>query len=309
VIIHPAALRPDVWRKIMSKLHILITGATGQQGGSVLRSLEGKGHELYALTRNVESDRARSLASRGIHLLAGDMDNPATLETVFSKVRSVFLVGTPFEAGTHRETQMGINAVDAAKKAGIDHLVYSSVASANKATGIPHFESKHVVEEQLRKSGVPFTILAPAFFYDNVMAPFALPGLQQGVLAQAMPKEVKLQMVSADDIGKFTAFALENRDTFLGKRIDYAGDELTGPEAAGILGSASGREIQFVELPIAQVRESSEDMALMYEWFSRVGYDADIEGLKSGYPEVGWESFSRWALRQNWDVLAAAPAR
>ena len=296
------------WRKTLSKLHILITGATGQQGGSVLRSLEGKGHELYALTRNVETERAKDLASRGIHVLVGDLHDPATLETSFSKVGSVFLVGTPFQAGTDGETQMGINAADAAKKAGVEHLVYSSVADADKKTRIPHFDSKYKVEEYIRQSGVPFTILAPAFFYDNMTASFNLPSLRNGVFAQALSKAVKLQMVSTEDIGKFSAVALENRDKFLGKRIDYAGDELTGPEIAKIVERASGRKINFVELPTEQVRESSEDMALMYEWFSRVGYSADIEKLKREYPEVGWETFTRWALRQNWDVLVPTPA-
>ena len=293
----------------MDNLHILVTGATGQQGASVLRSLAGKGHELYGLTRNTESERARDLANQGVHMLAGDLNDPGTLENAFSKADAAFLVSTPFEAGIESETEMGINAVDAAKKAGIKHLVYSSVANADKNTGIPHFDSKYKVEEYLRKSGVPFSILAHVFFFDNLFAPFSLPGLREGVLAQAMPETVKLQMVSVEDIGKFSAFALEHRESFLGKRIDYAGDALTGPETAEIVGQASGRKIQFVELPIEQVRESSEDMALMYEWFSTVGYDADIEGLKRAYPEVGWESFTRWTSRQNWDVLAPTPAR
>ena len=287
----------------MSNKNILVTGATGQQGGSVLRALEGKGNELFALTRNGASAKARELSDRGIKVYEGNFHDSQSLVSAFLKVDSVFLVGSPFEAGTDDETQQGINAVDAAKKAGIKHLVYTSVANADKGTGIPHFDSKYKVEQHLRESGVPFTIIAPAFFYDNMMAPFILPGIQNGAYAQAMPPDVKLQMISAKNIGEFAALALQETERFAGKRIDIAGDALTGPQIGTAIGKASGRDIGYFEAPIEKVREMSEDMALMYEWFIRVGYDTDIAGLRNEFPEVPWETFNQWAKRQDWSVL------
>ena len=292
----------------MSSLRILVTGATGQQGGSVLSALEGKGHELFALTRNGSSAKAQELSDRGISVLVGNFHDSQSLIDAFSKVDSVFIVGTPFEAGADGEAKHGINAVDAAKSAEIKHLVYSSVADADKETGIPHFDSKFKVEQHLRDSGVPFTIIAPAFFYENMTAPFSLPNLQNGVYAHAMPSDVKLQMISAKNIGEFAALTMENSGRFKGKRINIAGDELTGSEIGIAIGKASSRDIGFFEVPIEKVRETSEDMALMYEWFVRVGYSVEIEGLRREYPDVRWETFIQWARRQDWSVLNPAEA-
>ena len=106
--------------------------------------------------------------------------------------------------------------------------------------------------------------------------------------------------------GEFGALVFARREDFWGKRINIAGDSLTGPEYGQAVGAASGREIGYFEVPRDQVRQMSEDMALMYEWFERVGYSADIEGLRRNYPEVKWERFSEWAARQDWSILEAA---
>lgn len=287
----------------MNNKRILVIGATGQQGGSVVKALFNKGHEIFGLTRKPDSERAKALAAKNVNIVFGDLHDNDSLTRAFKQVDSVFLVVTPFEAGVEYETAQGINAIDVARDVGISHLVYSSVSDADKSTGIPHFDSKFKIEQHLVESGVPFTIIAPTSFYDNMMAPFILPGLQDGTLARAMPAEVLLQSVSVKNIGDFAKLILENRNRFLGKRINIAGDELDGPRYAEVIGAASGRQISYFEVPIEKVRESSEDMALMYEWFNSVGYSVDIEGLKREYPEVDWETFSKWVGRQDWSVL------
>ncbi len=287
----------------MSNRRILVTGATGQQGGAVVDALLDRGLEITAMTRNPDSEKARALGARGIGFVTGDMDDRASLVEAFRGFDTVFLMGTPFEAGVETETVHGINAVQAAREAGTGHLVYSSVSDADENTGVPHFDSKSRVEGYLRESGVPYTIIAPVYFYDNMMSPFVLPGLQDGTFAMAMPAEVSLQSVSVKNIGELAALVIQNPDRFLGKRINLAGDGLTGQEYAEAISTASGRQIGYFEVPIEQVREMSEDMALMYEWFITDGYTADIEGLKSEYPEVAWESFPDWAGRQDWGVL------
>lgn len=288
----------------MNSTRILVSGATGQQGGSVIDALVGSGHTIVGMTRNPDSEKAQALAGRGVTVVEGNLQDGSGLKDALQRVDSFFLMTTPFEAGVEAEAQQGLNAIDAAKEAGIKHVVFSSVADADRETGIPHFDSKYKVEQHLRASGVPFTIVAPAFFYDNMLAPFVLPGLREGTLAQAMPAEVRLQSVSVRNIGEFAALALLNPDRFLGKRINIAGDELTGPEYAQDIGRVSRRDIGYFEVPLDQVRAGSEDMAQMYDWFTRVGYSADVAGLKKAYPEVKWESFSQWAERQDWSVLA-----
>ena len=284
-------------------MKIMVTGATGQQGGAVLAALQGKGHELVALTRNPDSEKAGKLAAHGVQLVKGDFQDRSALTAAFRTIDALFLVGTPYETGPEDETRQGINAVDAAKQAGVGYVVYSSVSDADRKTGIPHFDSKYFVEEHLRQSGVPSAILAPVFFYDNMMAFFVLPGLQKGVLALGMPADVELQGISVKNVGEMHALALQNRDSFQGKRINLAGDSLTGTQYAAEISKASGRKIGYQEVPLETVRESSEDFAAMYDWFTKVGYSADIAGLKRDYRDVAWESFAEWAARQDWSVL------
>ena len=285
------------------KKTVAVTGATGQQGGAVTRALLEKGFSVRALSRNPGSERAVELGQHGVELVRADFDDPQSLQDAFRGAEAAFIVSTPFEAGVERETEQGIRAVEAAKAAGVGHVVFSSVAGANNRTGVPHFDSKFRVEQHLQSDGVPYTIIAPAFFYDNMLAAFALPNLKQGTFAQALPAGIKLQCVATDSIGSFAAHVFANPDRFYEKRIDIAGDSLTGSEFASALSRAAGRDIKYYEVPLDQVKSQSEDMALMYDWFEKVGYSIDISSLKHDYPDVKWPSFSEWAGRQDWSVL------
>jgi len=135
-----------------TKRSVLVTGATGQQGGGVARALLSRGHRVKALTRKPDSDAARRLTSAGADLVTGDLGDAASVLKAASDVSTMFLMGNSYEAGTEEETRQGISAAEAAKAAGVGHLIYSSVADANKKTGIPHFESKYLVEETCYRS-------------------------------------------------------------------------------------------------------------------------------------------------------------
>ncbi len=198
---------------------IAVTGATGQQGGAVARELLNRGFSVRAITRNPNSPKTEALRKAGADVAVGNFDDPSSLQEAFKGADSVFIVSTPFEAGVEAETQQGIQAVDAAKAAGVKYLVFTSVASADSDTHIPHFDSKFRVEQHIRSVGVPFTIIAPAFFYDNTRSPFLLPGLQKGVFAMGLPAKVKLGCVATESIGSFAAHVFANRDKFLGKRV------------------------------------------------------------------------------------------
>lgn len=220
----------------------------------------------------------------------------------------MFAMTTPFEAGADVETRQGICVADAAKAAGVPHLVLTSVANADRNTGIPHFESKYKVEQHIKALGVPYTIIAPVFFMENLSSLWWLPGLQEGKLAMALPGTRKLQHVALDDIAAFALLVLERREQFFGKRVDIASDEVTGNEVADTLSRVSGRKIAYLELPLAQLRATNEDFAKMFDWFNRVGYSADIPGLRRAYPEVGWHTFDRWAKAQDWGALKRTAA-
>jgi len=289
-------------------LSILVTGATGQQGGALARLLLKKGHRVRAFTRKPDSPAAQELKRLGAELAIGSLEDRAPIERAARGMDALFAMSTPFEGGTDVETQQGIAAADAAKAAAVNHLVFTSVASADRNTGIPHFDSKYKVEQHIKTLGVPYTIVGPVFFMENLVSPWWLPALQEGKLPMAMPGTRKLQQITLDDIAGFTLVVLERREQFLSKRIDIASDEVAGNDVADILSRLSGRTIEYVELPIERVRATNEDFAKMFEWFNRVGYRADIPGLRREYPKVGWHTFEGWARAQNWGVLRQAAA-
>ncbi|HEY9345727.1 MAG TPA: NmrA/HSCARG family protein [Inquilinus sp.] len=290
-----------------TKRHVLVTGATGQQGGAVAAALLSRGHRVTALTRKPDGETARRLASAGAEIRAGDLGDADSVRQAAQGVDTMFLMGNSYEAGTEEETRQGIIAADAAKAAGIGHLIYSSVGDADKATGIPHFESKYRVERHIAGLGIPYTISAPVAFMENAVAPWSIAGLRQGVHAFALPPKRAVQLVAVADIGTFVAALAERREHVFGKRFDIAGDELAGEDQARILSQAIGRPIAYQEIPIAAMRQQSEDAALMFEWFDRTGYSADIAALRRDFPEVGWHGFADWARDFDWSVLDRAP--
>ena len=284
-----------------NSLSVLVCGATGQQGGALARALLERGHNVRAFVRGSGSPEAAELQRLGAELAEGSFDEPSTLEEAARSMDAAFLVVTPFEAGPEAEVRHGIAAANAARAAGVGHLVFSSVADANKDTGIPHFDSKREVEKHIEELGVPYTIVAPVYFMDNLLAPWTLPEIEEGKLPVALPSSRQLQQIALSDIAAFTALVLENRDRFVGRRVDIGSDELTGEEAARILTKVTGHEVRYVEVPLEQVREAmGEDGARMFEWFGQVGYSADIEALRQENPAVGWHTFEEWAREQDW---------
>ena len=286
-------------------LSVLVTGATGQQGGAVAHALLKKGHKVRALTRKPDSQGALALKQQGAELAIGNFDDRDSLVRAMTGVDAVFIMSTPFEAGMETETRQGIAAVDAAKAAKVPHVVLTSVAGAHQKTGIPHFDSKFLVEQHLEKSGLPYTIIAPVFFEENLIGPMFGAGLKQGTIALALPAQRPLQQISVEEIGAFGALVIERREHFLGKRLDIASNSVTGEQLASTFSRVAGKPFRYVEVPVAQVRTKSEDMAIMFEWFDKVGYSADIAALRRDYPEVGWRSFEDWARAQDWKKLLA----
>ena len=258
---------------------VLITGATGKQGGATARALAGKGFALRAMTRNPESDAAKAVASAtGAELVRGDLNDAASLKEALKGAWGVFAVQNTWEAGVAGEEEQGKRIATLARDAGVQHFVYTSVGSAHRKTGIPHFDNKQRVEDTVRGLGFPsHVILRPVFFMENLTSAWFLNGDN---LYAAMPPALKLQMIATSDIGRHAARAFTEAETLNRREIDLAGDSVTMPEVASALSKALGRTITFAQIPISEVRKNNEDFALMLEWFERVGYDADILGLE-----------------------------
>jgi uncharacterized protein YbjT (DUF2867 family) len=285
------------------KKTVLVAGATGQQGGAVARRLIERGHMVKALTRNPESERAKELERLGMEPVKGDFHDRASLVEAMRGCDTVFAMASPLERGVEAETEMAITTFEAALEAGVSHYVYSSVAGADKNTGIPHFESKFKVEQYITSKNIPYTIVAPVYFMENLRSPFSLPALQQGVFSQALPKTRKLQMIALQNIAEFVVHIIENPDKFNGKRFEIASDDLSGEEVAEILTKTTECPIGYNELELEQLKSMNLDLGLMYEWFNEVGYSVDLEELKRDYPDVSWKSLRQWTEERDWSDI------
>ena len=278
---------------------MLVTGATGNQGGAVADHLR-KGGEfaVRALTRDPEKPAARALAERGAEVVKGDLDDRASLNRALEGVYGVFSVQNFWETGYEREVEQGERLADAARDAEVDHFVYSSVGSAHRNTGLSHFESKWRIENHIRKLGLPYTIFRPVYYMDNWKVPMLREMILGGTLAQPLSPDRPFQQVAVDDIGGFVAMALGDRDEWLGRELDLAGDERTMPEIAAAFAAAMGREIRYHQLSWEEYREAAgQEYYEMYRWFEDVGYEADIPALRRVYPGLrGFEEF----LAEEW---------
>jgi uncharacterized protein YbjT (DUF2867 family) len=257
------------------------------------------------MTRHPEGQAAQALAELGAEIVRGDFDDPASLAQAVTDMWGAFSVQNSWEAGVEREEEQGKRFARIAKDADVEHFVYSSVASAHRNTGIPHFESKWRIEETVRSLNFPsHTILRPVFFMENFLGPDLKRGLDEGKLTLSLPPATVLQMIAVRDIGAYGQWAFENYQALNGRAIDIASDAQTMPDTARIIGTAAGRKIEFVPMPIAEVRRFSEDYALMLEWFDAVGYDADINGIsyESGIQPT---SLADWAAMIDWSPTPA----
>jgi uncharacterized protein YbjT (DUF2867 family) len=262
---------------------ILITGATGKQGGSIIRHLLKHDGKIRAMTR--DDKKAAELKKMGVEVVIGDLLDRPSIDAALRGIKRMYLVTTPYDAGgVESEVMQGLNGVEAAADAGVEHLVFSSVGSAQRDTGIPHFESKRKTELKIAELGLKSTILRPVFFMENLGSPWFLPALKNGVIAIPMRPDRKLAMVALDNIGEYGANAFLHPDKYIGEEIELAGDEITFPNALGLISKATSRKIDYLALPYEDAEKTwGNDAATMYIWFDKIGYNPDIPMLETKY--------------------------
>ena len=268
---------------------VLLTGATGSQGGAAADALLARGAAVRALVRDPSSARAQALAARGVELVAGDLRDPASIARAMDGVAAAFGVTMPGPD----EVAQGRAIVQAAVDARLAHLVLASVASAREAPEVPHFAAKAEVEAVLAATDVPATVVAPTFFFENLAG--ARDEVAAGRFPLALPSGVPLQAVALRDLGAVLAEVLLGGERFVGRRLEIAGDARTPAEMAASIGAAAGREVVHVEVPNAQVQARSADLAAMYRFLAATGYAVDLDALRAELPGVAWTSFADWA--------------
>ncbi|MDL4817280.1 NmrA family NAD(P)-binding protein [Actinomadura opuntiae] len=257
---------------------ILVTGATGKQGGAAVRHLLRDGWRVRALTRDVRGPAARALAAAGAEVTGGDLDDRASLDAAADDAHGVFSVQTgalgvppvPFEV----EVRRGIAVAEAAGRAA--HLVYTSVAGAQDAAGVPAFEAKLRIEEHIRRAGLPATVLRPVSFMENYLGADAI--------ATPFAPGVPEQLIAVDDIGAFAALAFADPAAHLGETHSIAGDALTPPDIAAAFTRASGRDVPYVPVPLDAL--PADTAAAVAHLNARGGYGADVAATRALRPQT-----------------------
>lgn len=264
---------------------VLVTGATGTQGGAVARELIKRGYIVRGLTRNTESAGAKAMSNLGAEMVRGDFDDAASLASAMDGVYGVFVVTNFWEHGYDKEVQHGKQLTEAALTANVEHLVFTSVAGADANTGIPHFESKGEVEMYLRGSGINFSIVRPVEFMDNVR--YARENILSGTYLDPRDPSKSHQWIAASDIGFFVGEAFDDPDGWIGRTLEIAGDQLTIEEFVDVLSRTIGVEVNHQQLSWdAYQEQNGEEMTEMLRWFNEGGYNVDISALRSQYPNL-----------------------
>jgi uncharacterized protein YbjT (DUF2867 family) len=277
---------------------ILVIGATGNQGGAVARHLLERGKfKVRALVRDPNKPASLALQQAGAELVKGDMGDCASLDRAFAGVYGVFSV-QDFKEGLDTEIRQGKAVADAAKGANLQHFVYSSVGSAQRNTEIPHFDSKFQVEEYIRETALPYTIMRPVFFFYNYNGMRRV--VENGTLFQPLSPETKLQQLSEEDYGAMITEVFERPADFLHREIEVASVEMTMPEIAAAFSHVLGQPVNYQQIPFAAFeQQAGEEVTIMYRWFENVGYIADFTQLKRDFPALtDFESYLRsgdWA--------------
>jgi len=284
---------------------VLVTGATGRQGGAVIRHMASTGWKLRALVFKADGAAVQKLVDQNIEVVRGNLEDPVSLEPAVRGTYGVFSVQDFWSVGAKREVQQGKNLADAAKKAGVEHFVYSSVGGAERNSRIDHWESKWEIENYIRKLGLRATMLRPAAFMENYYIDQVEIGILKGKLMDPVRGDKPYQTIASDDIGAFAALAFERPNEFIGTELEIAGSELTNRQAAEVFSRVLGKPVKFQRLPMPMVRFFlGKEFYQMFRWFNESGFQANIPELRRKYSEVPLQTLEQWLRNEGWHKRA-----
>ncbi len=290
----------------MNNKVILVIGATGQQGGAAARHLLNAGWKVRALARDPKKDTAQVLEQQGAEIVQGDLNDRATLEAALGGVYGVFSF-TNFwlpDVGYEGEIRQGKLLADAAKEAGVQHFVYSSVGAAHRGLGQKHFESKWIVERYLEEIGLPHTILRPVAFMENLEWKRAR--ISNGTLESwGVRQDKRAQLIAVDDVGAIAEIIFSNPREYLGTTLEIAGDELTELEQAEILTRVVGRRVKPEPARMTDGYEPDEEQIAAVRFFEGEAYTANIVAIRKIHP--GLRSLEQYLRESGWEDLPVMP--
>jgi uncharacterized protein YbjT (DUF2867 family) len=293
---------------------ILVTGATGAQGGSVAWALLARGYPVRALTRNPASDAALALRNAGAEVVRGDLGDADGLRAAMEGCHGVFGL-TNFWEHFHQEREHGNNLIDAVGATGVRHFVLSTIVSYSRLSGgelpVPHCDIKAELEDRARVMGLPATFVRVAFYYENFQSWFAPRPRPDGTVGFGFPQgDTQLAAVSVEDVGEVVAAVFEQRERFLGKSLGIVGDDLPPAAYADAMTRATGQHVTYQHVPREVFATfpfpGAGELANMFECQRRFVPNrvADLAISRELFP--GIRTFESWLATHADSLIAAA---
>jgi uncharacterized protein YbjT (DUF2867 family) len=303
---------------------ITVFGATGAQGGSLARAILNNGDSGFAVravTRNVNSEKAKELAALGAELVTADIDNTATVQKALEGAYGAYFVTFYWaHLSPEKEKAEATAYAHAAKNAGLKHAIWSTLEDTREYVPltdnrmptlmgkykVPHFDAKGESDKLFTELGVPVTFLRASFYWDNFIFFGSGPKKDQnGKLALTLPiGKSKMAGIAAEDIGKCALGIFKRGEELVGKTIGIAGEQLTGKEMANALSKALGQEVYYNEVPASVYRgfgfPGADDIGNMFQFYDEFEKELntirDVNFSRQLNPEL--QSFDQW-LKQN----------
>ena len=267
---------------------IFVTGATGKQGGAVMRHCLQQGFAVIALTRNKHAAKAAFLKRANVNLVQGNLDEPSTYKEHLKNIDGIFAV-LDYTQGIAREIRQGIDLANSAKEKGVKHFLYSSVIGADLPTGIPHWESKFKVESHIKQTGLTYTIIRPTFFYENFLIPQVKSRLVKGKLVMPLHKSKVQQYISTEDIGRIATQIFQHPDKYSAKTLNLASEQMDGIEAANTFSKVWNKPVRYQQLPGIITRLAmGKDLYKMFTWINNNDalFVKDLDALHREFPQL-----------------------
>ncbi len=301
----------------MNKQTILVTGATGAQGGSVAKALLAQDQfNVRILTRNAASAKAKQLSQMGAEIVEGDLDNKQSLLGAMKDCYGVFGV-TNFWEHFQNEYQQGKNLIDAVNASGIQHFVYSALPSYSKLSmgkyAVPHCDIKADLEQYAQSLEIPSTFVHVAFYYENFLTFFPLQDDGNGNLFFGFPQgDTKLAAVSVEDCGAVVAGVFNHPQEYIGRKVGIVGDDKSCAEYAAILSRELGRKVYFRhinrDLYAAMDFPGAEELANMFEVQRLHISNRLLDLIESNGLNPLMQSFEQWVRTNKAALEAVMPA-
>jgi uncharacterized protein YbjT (DUF2867 family) len=266
---------------------IAITGVTGSQGGATARSLLRDGWRVRGLTRNTGSAGAMAMAAAGVELVQGDMGDRTALDRLFAGAHGAYGVTDFFRNGIVKEVEHGRLIAEAARDAGVEHVVFPSVGLAERNSGVPYLEAKWAIEKHLERAGVPLTVIRPTLFLEDLVELRYAAPVWWGTVRRLVGPDKRLLWIAVADVGAIAARVFASPETFIGQKLTLAGDFRSFTEAREIFKRVDGKAPLALPLPVWLTRRLvNADLVPMWEWLGRNPIEGDVEAIRRIYPEL-----------------------